>query len=87
MAEEKTLRAEVIEQRGHCAAGHKKGDILGLSCLRTGGICGSFYHDIFPALQTFEFGGRLPWWTGDELIVTCPDPGNPVTLRITRGVD
>jgi uncharacterized repeat protein (TIGR04076 family) len=81
---EKTLRAEVIEQKGECAAGHKKGDVLRLSCLRTCNLCGSFYHDIFPALQTFEYGGRLPWWSGDALLLTCPDPENPVTLRITR---
>ena len=43
--EEKTLLAEVIEQRGHCAAGHA---------------------------------------SGDDLILTCPDPMNPVTLRIRR---
>ncbi len=84
MAEERTLRAEVIGQEGHCAAGHKKGDILGLSCLRTAGLCGTFYHDIYPALQTYEFGGRLPWWQGDDLVLTCPDPANPVTLRISR---
>jgi hypothetical protein len=26
--EEKALPAEVIEQKGHCAAGHAKGDVL-----------------------------------------------------------
>jgi uncharacterized repeat protein (TIGR04076 family) len=82
--EGKTLRAEVIEQKGHCAAGHAKGDVLRISCLRTCNLCGSFYHDIFPALQTYEFGGRLPWWQGEGFAAVCPDPVNPVTLRVTR---
>ena len=85
MESERLLRAEIIEQRGACSAGHKKGDVFGLSCYCPGGLCGYFYHGIFPNLQTYEFGGRLPWWRGEELVVTCPDPHNPVTLRITRG--
>jgi uncharacterized repeat protein (TIGR04076 family) len=84
MEKEKTLRAEVIEQKGRCAAGHKKGDVLRISTLRSCNLCGSFYHGIFPSLQTYEYGGRLPWWRGEDLVVTCPDPANPVTLRITR---
>jgi uncharacterized repeat protein (TIGR04076 family) len=84
MAEEKTLVAEVIGQEGHCAAGHRKGDSFPIGCIDSGGLCGYFYHQIFPQLQTYEFGGRMPWWEGDDLIVTCPDPTNPVTLKVSR---
>jgi uncharacterized repeat protein (TIGR04076 family) len=82
--DEKTLRAEVIEQRGHCHAGHRKGDVLRISTLRTCNLCGSFYHDLFPALQTYEFGGKLPWWQGEGFVAVCPDPNNPVVLKVTR---
>jgi len=30
-------------------------------------MCGWLYHDIFPSLQTFQFGGSLPWWAGDSI--------------------
>jgi uncharacterized repeat protein (TIGR04076 family) len=50
----------------------------------SGGLCGFFYHSIFANLQTFEYGGKMPWWRGEELSFTCPDPQNPVTIRMGR---
>jgi zinc transport system permease protein len=47
-------------------------------------LIGFFYHDIFPALQTFQFGGSLPWWRGDAVELECPDRRNAVTLRLER---
>jgi uncharacterized repeat protein (TIGR04076 family) len=78
------LVATVVEARGTCSAGHKAGDVFEISCHDTGGLCGYFYHDLFPALQMFQFGGSLPWWEGDTILVKCPDPDNIVTLRLTR---
>lgn len=76
--------ATVIESKGHCNAGHKAGDILEISCHNPGGLCGFFYHDLFPALQTFQFGGNLPWWSGDTIQLGCPDSKNLVTLKLER---
>jgi len=76
--------ATVIEAKGHCNAGHRAGETFEISCHNPSGLCGFFYHDIFPALQAFQFGGNLPWWSGDTIQVRCPDPTNLVTLKLER---
>jgi uncharacterized repeat protein (TIGR04076 family) len=79
----KSLRAQVIDVKGECTAGHKKGDSFSLSCYDSGGLCGFFYHDIFPSLSVMQFGGRYPWNKEDVMVIECPDRKNAVTLRIT----
>ena len=76
--------ATVIEAKGYCNAGHKMGETFEISCHNPAGLCGFFFHDIFPSLQTFQFGGNLPWWSGDVIEVRCPDPHNLVTLKLER---
>jgi hypothetical protein len=41
-----------------------------------------FYHNIFPSLQTFQFGGSMPWWLGDFIQLQCPDIRNQVTIKL-----
>lgn len=79
-----TVTATVLQAEGTCSAGHRAGDTFEISCHDPAGLCGFFYHDIFPSLQTFQFGGRLPWWQGDTIELRCPDHHNQVTLRLTR---
>lgn len=81
----KPLKAEVVSVKGECSAGHKKGDTLELSCWDTGGLCGFFYHDIFPSLNVMQFDGKYPWGSADEMVLECPDRDNFVTLRIRKG--
>jgi uncharacterized repeat protein (TIGR04076 family) len=78
------VTATVIGAEGECSAGHRLGDTFEVSCHNPAGLCGYFYHTLFPALQTFQFGGSLPWWQGDTIEVRCPDAGNLVTLRLVR---
>ena len=78
------VTATVISVKGHCSASHREGDSFEISCYDPGGLCGFFYHDLFPTLSTFQFGGRLPWWEGDEIEVECGDRHNPVRLRLER---
>lgn len=80
----KALSAEVVSVKGHCSAGHKAGDTFQIGCWDTGGLCGFFYHDIFPNLSVMQFGGRYPWDAGDELTLECPDRQNVVTIRLHR---
>lgn len=80
----KPLSAEVISVKGTCSAGHKVGDRVEMSCWDTGGLCGFFYHDIFPNLNVMQFGGRYPWGSADEMVLECPDRENLVTIRIRR---
>jgi len=74
----------VTEVKGECSAGHKIGDQFDIGCYDCGGLCGFFYHDIFPNLMTFQFGGNLPWWEGDTITVKCPDMDNQVTVKLER---
>ena len=76
--------ATITGVKGNCNAGHKIGETFEISCHNTGGLCGFFYHDIFPGLSTFQFGGSLPWWEGDVINVQCPDSYNLVTMKLER---
>jgi len=78
------IKATVIECKGVCHAGLKVGDTLDICCHNTAGLCGFFYYTIFPDLQTFEFGGKLPWWADDAIEVGCPDIKNQVVMRLER---
>jgi uncharacterized repeat protein (TIGR04076 family) len=79
----KPLKAEVIDVKGDCSAGHKKGDTFSIGCYDSGGLCGFFYHDIFPSLSVMQFGGKYPWSSKDELTLECPDRHNAVTVKIS----
>ena len=78
------VTATVSEVKGRCGAGHQAGDTFEISCHDPAGLCGFFYHNIFPSLLTFQFGGNLPWWEGDTIRVQCPDLRNLVTLKLER---
>lgn len=78
------LEAEVLEVKGECSAGHKKGDRIRLGCWDAGGLCGFFYHDIFPSISLLQFGGRYPWMAEEELILECPDRENAVKIRLRK---
>jgi uncharacterized repeat protein (TIGR04076 family) len=80
------ITATVISVKGNCGGGHQVGECFPISCHDSGGLCGFFYHNLFPELQTFQFGGKMPWWeqAGNVMVAQCPDPGNTVTLRLER---
>jgi uncharacterized repeat protein (TIGR04076 family) len=80
----KPLKAEIIGVKGTCNAGHRKGNTFSISCYDSGGLCGFFYHDLFPSLSVAQFGGKYPWSAAEELIVECPDRGNAVTIKLTK---
>ena len=81
----KHMNAEIISVKGECSAGHRVGDKLKIGCWDTGGLCGFFYHDIFPSLSVIQFGGKYPWNSSNELTLECPDHQNAVTIKI-RGL-
>jgi len=47
------VAATVIDVKGRCNAGHSIGERFEISIHNAGDLCGSFYHNIFPSLQTF----------------------------------
>ncbi|MFH2012647.1 MAG: TIGR04076 family protein [Pseudomonadota bacterium] len=80
----KKIIATIKDVKGDCTVGHQKGDTFEISCHNSGGLCGFFYHDIFPSLSTFQFGGNLPWLKGDKIELECPDRRKLVTLTLER---
>ncbi len=80
----KKIVATIKAVKGDCGAGHQEGETFEISCYNPGKLCGFFYHDIFPSLSTFQFGGDLPWWNGDTIELQCPDAHNLVTLALER---
>lgn len=73
--------------KGFCNAGHKKGDQMELSGYETGGLCGFFYHDIFPYIIMLQFGGSFPEkWVSDPDVVEleCMDRFNVVKIELRR---
>jgi uncharacterized repeat protein (TIGR04076 family) len=77
----KPLSAQIVSVKG-LGAGPGRNPVL--SCWDTGGLCGFFYHDIFPNLNVMQFGGAYPWGGADEMVLECPDRQNLVTIRIRR---
>lgn len=78
------VMATIVSINGECSAGHKAGDQFEISCHNSGCLCGFFYHHIFPNLQTFQFGGNMPWWREDTIQLLCPDIHNLVTVKLER---
>ncbi len=70
--------------KGSCSFGHKAGDKLEISGYSPGGLCGFFYHDIFPYIVMLQFGGSFPWGDQDVLELECMDRTNAVTLELRR---
>ncbi|MBE9502436.1 MAG: TIGR04076 family protein [Dehalococcoidia bacterium] len=72
--------------KGDCSAGHKVGDKLELCGHSSGGLCGFFYHDIFPYIIMLQFGGGFPpeWGDPDVIELDCMDKHNLVTIELRR---
>ena len=59
---------------GSCTLGHKKGDKFDLSMHMTSGLCGAFYHSIYPFILALQFYANFPWLKDKNSIeVPCPD--------------
>jgi uncharacterized repeat protein (TIGR04076 family) len=88
MEEEKQTEAKFVATvtglKGTCNVNHTMGQQFELNCYDSGGLCGFFYHDIFPYLSVMQFGGKYPWWDKDMIEVECPDRYNTVSLKIER---
>lgn len=76
----------VIDVKGICTAGHKPGDQIELSGYSSGGLCGFFYHDVFPYVIMLQFGGGFPeaWGDPDVIELDCLDKTNTVKLQLRR---
>jgi uncharacterized repeat protein (TIGR04076 family) len=78
------MSAAVTGLKGTCNAGHVVGEGFEISCHNPGGLCGFFYHALFPTLSVMGSGGRYPRGDPDVIEVECPDRINLLSLRLER---
>ena len=80
------VTATVKSVKGKCSWGHEASDTFSINCQDTAGLCGLFYHDIFPYIAMLQFGGGLPkeWGGPDVVNVACMDRTNLVKLELRR---
>jgi len=73
----------ITKTKGECAVGHKVGDKFELHGRSSDGLCGYFYHNIFPYIIMLQCGGT---WPGKDGLpeFDCPDVANAVTIRLQR---
>jgi uncharacterized repeat protein (TIGR04076 family) len=77
--------AEVISQRGTCAAGHKIGDKFAIGDKTPLGMCSWAFYTLFPFAGVLQYGGAFPWEKDpNKTTVACPDPDNPVVFELRR---
>ena len=75
----------IKDVKGRCNANLNKGDVIELSGHDSGGLCGFFYHDIFPSIITLQYGGTFPWSQDPDVVeLECPDRYNLVKIELKR---
>lgn len=74
----------IVGIKGRCGWGHKVGDSFEVSGHDTAGMCGFFFHDIFPQVTMLQFGGNYPWGDKDVVRVECMDRTNCVQAELRR---
>lgn len=75
---------KVKSVKGECSAGHEEGDEFELSCYQSSGLCGFFYHNLFPWISVLQFGGKFPWGQEDVIELGCIDSYNEVKIELRR---
>lgn len=85
MADSYDVEVKVISQKGSCGAGHKVGDKWIVSGSTPAGICNAAYHDMYPGIRTYQYGGILPWTKDPDVTqLACSDNENPVVFELRR---
>ena len=78
--------AQVIQQEGHCAAGHQVGDEVVFDGESVDGkICISALYSFLPKVYAMRYGAQFPWLDDPDVSThACPDAWNPVVFEIRR---
>jgi uncharacterized repeat protein (TIGR04076 family) len=82
-----TVTAEVISQKGECAAGHTAGDRVVFDGMNIDGpLCIHALYSLLPKVFALRYGAGFPWLEDpDTATHACPDAENPVVFRVSRG--
>ncbi|RJQ09462.1 MAG: TIGR04076 family protein [Bacillota bacterium] len=82
-----SFEAEVVSVRGgpeNCRCGHEVGDRYSFAYATPEGLCGEFYHHIYPVLHALRNEAPAtnfrPYSSPDEVLLYCPS--RVVELRI-----
>ena len=78
--------ARVVEQGGHCAAGHQVGDQVTFDGLTVRGkVCIHALYSFLPKVFAMRYGAQFPWLDDPDVAThACPDAKNPVVFEIRR---
>ncbi len=78
--------ARVIQQAGHCAAGHRAGDEVVFDGRTVEGkVCIHALYSFLPKVFAMRYGAEFPWLDDpDAASHACPDARNPVVFEIRR---
>ena len=78
--------ARVIQQEGHCAAGHQVGDeVVFDGQTIEGKICIHALYSFLPKVFSMRYDARFPWLEDQDVAThACPDAWNPVVFEIRR---
>lgn len=77
--------AEVISQKGTCAAQHNVGDKFVIGEHTPPNLCTWAFCSLFPFATVLQFGGSFDWEQDrNKITVACPDPANPVVFELRR---
>lgn len=81
--EMKDVTIEVVSQKGHCAHGHKVGDVFVCDGKTPAGMCASAFAVVYPTVRALAAGGTFPWANQDGSVdLACPDFANPIVFRV-----
>ncbi|MBI4216007.1 MAG: TIGR04076 family protein [Chloroflexi bacterium] len=79
------VEGTITKVKGKCSWGHKVGDKLNLSVHDTAGLCGMFYHDLYPYITMLQLGGNYPWGKDPGVVaLECMDRWNAVEITLRR---
>ena len=87
MSEEKKecrVILKVISKKGKCAYGHEVGQEFDVTGTTPAGLCASAFHSAYPSIFALRYGAQFPWEAEGTAHIACPDPENPVVMRIRR---
>ena len=81
-----TITARVIQQEGHCAAGHHVGDeVIFDGRTVQGKVCIHALYSFLPKVFAMRYGAEFPWLEDQDVCShACPDASNPVVFELRR---
>jgi len=79
------ITLKIVSQKGTCAYGHNVGQEFDVSGPTPSGMCPSAFCAAYPFITALMMGGTMPWEEDKNTAhIACPDPENPVVMKLIR---